>query len=120
MQKKRIAHHIQRSIPYLHSLQKSNLTEAEKVHLLKRFPDFVLKDIIEVLFNIVNKNIKTSPKLTSSIKRNEKVVVNFLDKAKRHKRTPKSLLYNQKGQFLGLVLPAILSVLTSIVSSSLT
>lgn len=113
--KKRIALHIRRSLPYIHSLQKSSLMKMEKVALLKRFPDYVLKDIIEILFNIVNRNVKTAPKLTSTLKHNQKAVIRFLDNAKKHKQSPKMLLRNQNGHFLGAILPAILSVLSSIV-----
>ena len=115
MKAKSYAFHLKRSLPYIHSLQKGLKSNADKVALLRRFPDFVIKDIIEVLFNIVNKNVPTSGKHKSNILRHRTSVSQFLDGAKKHKHKPKALLRNQKGEFLGAILPTILSVLSSIV-----
>ena len=108
------AFHLRRSFPYIHSLANSRLTENEKVALLKRFPDFVLKDVVEILYNIVNKTVQPSPKFMSPIKRKERSIVKFLDDAKKYKQSPKLALRKQKGHFLGFVIPAILSVLSSL------
>jgi len=106
---------LRRSLPYIHSLQKALTPNSDKVALLRRFPDFVLKDIVEILLNIVNKNCPAvSGKVKSNIIRHHKSVSKFLDAAKKHKQRPKSLLKNQKGEFLGSILPAILSFLSSI------
>ena len=105
---------LKRSLPYIHSLQNGLKSNSDKIALLKRFPDFVLKDIIEVLINIVNKNCNTPPKARSHLLSQKRSVVKFLDHAKKHKHHPKLALNNQKGQFIGAILPAILSVLSSL------
>lgn len=106
--------HLRRSLPYIHTLQNGLKSNSDKIALLKRFPDFVLKDIIEVLINIVNKNCTTSTKVKSHIIGHKKSVAKFLDIAKKHKHRPKVALNNQKGHFIGAILPAILSVLSSL------
>lgn len=108
------AYHLKRSRPYIHSLQNSTTSNVDKVELLKRFPDFVLKDIIEILINIVNKTLPTSSKVKSNIMKNQHSVSKFLDMAKKYKQKPKIILRKQKGEFLPLILPAILSFLNSI------
>ena len=106
---------LRRSLPYIFSLQNGLKSNNDKVALLRRFPDFVLKDIIEILLNIVNKNCpRISRKVKSNILRHRSSVSKFLDAAKKHKRRPKSLLNNQKGEFIGAILPGILSFLNAI------
>lgn len=114
MKRRGFGFHLKRSLPYIHSLQKGLKSNSDKVALLRRFPDFVLRDIIEVLFNIVNENLPTTPKLKSKIIKHRKSVSKFLDVARKHKHRPKLILHKQKGEFLGLILPAILSFLNSI------
>jgi hypothetical protein len=105
---------LKRSLPYIYSLQKGLKSNSDKVALLRRFPDFVLKDIIEILLNIVNKNCRTTS--TRQIVKHQKAISKFLDKAKKHKRGPvKKLLNNQKGEFLGAILPTILGFINSII-----
>ena len=106
--------HLRRSLPYLQVLQQGFKSKTQQVETLKKFSNFVLEDIVEILYNVVNNNCKIPH---SALHRSRQLihhktnVINLLDKAKRNKKTLKRQFNKQKGGFLATLLPIILSVL---------
>lgn len=108
--------HLRRSLPYLQVLQQGFKSKTQQVETLKKFPNFVLEDIVEILYNVVNNNCKIPHSALHKSKQlihHKTNVINLLDKAKRNKKTLKRYFNKQKGGFLATLLPIILSVLTN-------
>jgi len=53
---------IKRSVPFFKLLLKSTKSNSERLNLLRRFPDFVTNDIVEILYNVIRGNVKVSIK----------------------------------------------------------
>lgn len=107
-----MASRLRRTLPFLQALAKIERSN-KRLDTLKTFPDFVLHDIIELLFNIVHNKCHISCKHKHVLVRNRKNIENFLNSAKSRRKRPKSIL-GQRGGFIGTLIPILLSVLNSI------
>ena len=104
---------LKRSFPYLQVLQNGVKSLTQKIEILKKFPNFVLEDIVEILFNVVKNNCRSSPLHVSKLRRHRGHVVELLNGAKTNKKFIKRYFHKQKGGFLEVLLPAVFSILTS-------
>jgi hypothetical protein len=84
---------------------------------LKTFPNFVLQDIAEILYNVVNNNCKCSPAHASKLKKHKSHVLQLLNGAKKNKKFAKRYFHKQRGGFLGVLLPAVFSILTNLLTN---
>jgi len=102
-----------RALPFVRVLDKSN-SRVNKCDVLKRFPTYVTNDIIELLYNILigKLPIKSSQKKVLAKYRNELHQLANLPSLKMRRK----FLYQQKGGFLGVILPIIASALSSLFS----
>lgn len=110
-----------RSYPYITLLHKGIKQNKDKLAILKSFPDFVLSDLIEVLFNILQGNCHISKKQLHQIQKQRKSVTQFyksIQRTKSHKGR-KKVLYKQKGGFIGALLPIVASIASGLASSAL-
>ena len=97
---------LNRSIPYFNTLLKSPNTN--RMSILQAFPNFVVDDLIEVLYNIVVGNADIGSK-KSSLRRHKKTLLNLVHV--RSKKARRTMIYNQKGGFIAALLPIILGIL---------
>ena len=86
-----------------------------KSDILKKFPEYVTDDIIEILHNILigKLNVKASQKKV--LAKNKKKMHEFANLPSLKKR--RNFIYKQKGGFLGAILPVIASVLGGLFTS---
>ena len=105
---------LKRSLPYLQVLQNGVKNVTQKIEILKKFPNFVLEDIVEILFNAVNNNCRSSPLHVTKLRRHRGHVVELLNGATKNKKFIRRYFHKQKGGFLGVLLPAVFSILTSL------
>jgi len=101
-------HKYSRVIPFVKVLDKSK-SYVNKTEILKNFPEFVTNDIIEILYNILvgKLHIKSCHKKT--LAKHKTKMPEFANLSSLKKR--RNFIYEQKGGFLGAILPAIISVL---------
>jgi ribosomal protein S18 len=104
------SHPCRRSLPFIQALVKIRYNK-DRLAVLKKFPSFVIKDIIEILYNVISKNCKISPRHVNLLRKHQKSVTQLIDNAKRRKLNNNMVLYKQKGGFLGAILPILASVL---------
>jgi len=105
--------HLKRSQPFFLALTQRGMKPLEKLTLLKKYPDFVLKDMVEILHNIVNDNCKLSSHYKCKLRKMQKPIEQILN-AVENKRDVRKTIYKQKGEFLSLIMPIISSLLTSL------
>ena len=100
-----------RALPFVRVLDKSNSC-VNKCDILKKFPKFVTDDIIELLQNILigKLPIKSSQKKALAKHRNKMHEFATLPSLKMRRK----FIYQQKGGFLGTILPIIVSALGSL------
>jgi hypothetical protein len=106
--------HLKRSLPYLQVLHQGIKSPKQKIEILKKFPDFVLQDIVEILFNAVHNNCKCPPSHAVKLKRHRVHVEQLLNGARRNKKFIRRYFHKQKGGFLGVLLPTIFSIISSL------
>ena len=100
-----------RALPFVRVLDKSNKS-VNKSDVLKKFPKFVADDIIELLHNILigKLHIQSFQKKALAKHRNKMHEFANLPSLKMRRK----FLYQQKGGFLGTILPIIVSALGSL------
>jgi len=100
-----------RAWPFVRVLDKSKSC-VNKCDILKKFPKFVTDDIIELLQNILigKLPIKSSQKKALAKHRNKMHEFATLPSLKMRRK----FIYQQKGGFLGTILPIIVSALGSL------
>lgn len=102
-----------RSLPFIHALINVKQNK-NKLALLRKFPRFVLDDILEILYNVVNQNCRITGKHVHILRKHKSSVSNLLNSAlKKRVKSRHRVLYKQKGGFLATLLPIIASVLGS-------
>ena len=104
---------LKRTLPYLRLLR--DTPDRQKRNRLQTFPDFVLDDIVEILYNILyrNVNVRRSNHVKSLMKNRKSltaIVSSHNQKLKRRK-----LIKSQTGGFIAAILPVLAAVLSSIV-----
>ena len=112
MVSKKKAHHLKRLSPYV-QLMRNVKTDAERRRIIKSCPNYILDDMVEVLYNILHKNVTIRNKkfLMAMNKYRSPLVKLFNLYSKKGKR--RVLVRNQSGGFLGAIIPVIASVLAA-------
>ena len=91
-------------MPYFTALVKT--LKDKRMNVLQSFPKFVVDDLIEIIYNVVLGNVDIGPSKTK-LKRHQKALIDLVNvKGKKNRR---KLIFNQKGGFLGALLPLLLS-----------
>jgi hypothetical protein len=91
----------------------------KRLQILKKFPDYVVNDIIEILLNVVSGNIEISKHLQKSLRRQKRPLLQLMkDGKKANIKKRRSMVYKQNGGFLGAVIPVLASVISAIVSNA--
>ena len=94
------------SLPYFNALLKA--PSARQMEILQSFPTFVVNDLIEVIYNVVMGNVDIGKRKTK-LKKHQKVLLELVSiKGKKNRR---NLVFNQRGGFLGALIPLALSVI---------
>ena len=104
---------MKRSAPYFRVLSITP-SKVNRIAILKKFPDFVVNDIIELLLNIVRGNLKVRSKHKNILQRQKKPMLNLIKtigQKRSSNRMRRNLIYKQKGGFLGAVIPIIASLI---------
>ena len=94
-----------RSLPYFQILCK---TKQRKLYL-KQCPNFVIDDICEILFNILQGNATIDKKQEKQIKKLKTKLKQFMRKRKHPSRT--KFIQNQDGGFLSAIIPIVASAI---------
>jgi len=95
-----------RSIPFFETLLKSPIGSRQGI--LNAFPQFVVDDLTEILYNIVLGNVDIGSR-KQNLKKHKKNLLDLLNtKTKLGRRR---LIYRQKGGFIGALIPIVLSIL---------
>lgn len=103
---------LKRTLPYISVLLNTPNPNLQN-RLIKSFPNFVLDDIVEVLYNVMLNNVKLrSPKQKQAMTKHRKQLTLLFNNSKR-KRKRRNIIRKQRGGFLPAVLPVIASVLAS-------
>ena len=77
--------------------------------MLKKFPEFVINDMVELLYNILVGTVQIRPKQKASLKLHRASMYKFADLPSQKDR--RDFIYKQKGGFLTTILPIIASIL---------
>jgi hypothetical protein len=101
----------QRSIPFFNSLLKSSVNK--RIEILQAFPNFVVDDLIEILYNVVLGNVDVS-KHKKRLVKHKKVLLNIINL--KNKKSRRGIIYNQSGGFLGALIPLILGIASNFLS----
>lgn len=109
---------LKRTLPYLKSLKRV-VGDTQKRNLLKTFPAFVVDDIVEILYNILHRNVPVKSHRHLSVLRKKKKTLAGIVAKHKHPRLRKQLVYQQKGGFISAILPILTSVLGGVLSSAL-
>jgi hypothetical protein len=97
-----------KSIPFFNVLLKAPV--GTRHGILNSFPQFVIDDLVEILYNIVLGNIDLGSR-KKNLKKYKKPLLDILNtKSKLGRRR---IVYRQKGGFIGSLIPIVLSVLAN-------
>ena len=84
--------------------------------LLQSYPRYVIRDIIVTLLNILHKKCTINCKHRKILMENKKKIQTYMPIAKTDLKLKKpTILYKQKGGFIGALLPIIATVLGGLV-----
>ena len=97
---------VQRSLPYFNTLLKSPTTK--RMDILQAFPSFVIDDLVEVLYNVVLGRIDIGTK-KRNLNRHKRVLIDLV--TIKGKKARRNKILEQKGGFIGALLPLVLSIL---------
>lgn len=100
-----------RALPFVKVLDKSK-PHVNKSDILKKFPEYVTDDIVEILHNILIGKLNIKPNQKKILAKNKKKMHEFANLSSLKKR--RNFIYKQKGGFLATILPIIASVLGSL------
>ena len=107
-------------IKLLKILENPIIIKSTKKSLIKRMGKETINNIAELILNILNGNIHVSEETKNKLRHFAKICRKFLDK-KTNLKTKKNILINkgiiQKGGFLQFLIPAIITGITSIITS---
>jgi hypothetical protein len=83
-------------------------------------PSYVVDDIIEVLYNILQGNCKLNKRQIQLLRKHKAPLTKFYSNvSKEKKRRNRQIIYKQSGGFIGGILPIITSVLSGLVGSAI-
>jgi len=112
--KSQIPKRFNRTLPYLKLLQTAK-HGANKIDLLKKFPEHVTNDLIEILYNVVTGTIHITPSQKAKLRRQKKKLIELINLPSLKSR--RTFIYKQKGGFLSLLLPALIPLVSNLISS---
>ena len=98
-----------RSLPFIKVLAKSK-PRVNKVEILKKFPDYVTNDIIELLFNILTGNVPVRAAQRAALSKHRRAMHTFANL--RNLSSRRNFVYKQKGGFITTILPLIAGLLS--------
>ena len=104
---------VKRSLPYIKVLVKSK-SNINRKEVLCKFPQFVINDIVEILYNILTGQLKIKSEERKRLKPYKKPIIKLGNTPKSHR---KDFVYKQTGGFIGAVLPIIASLIGGLVSN---
>lgn len=104
---------LNRSIPFFNTLLKT--PNNNRLTVLQAFPNFVVDDLIEVLYNVVLGNIKIGSK-KKILKKHQKALTDLVNTSSKQRR--RKLIYRQKGGFIGALLPLVMGLLPKLFGNS--
>jgi len=104
---------VKRSLPYIQVLIKSR-SNVNKKEVLCKFPQFVIDDIVEILYNILTGKLKIESKALTRLMPYKKPIVKLVNTPSKNR---KPFVYKQTGGFIGAVLPVIASLIGGLVSN---
>ena len=108
---------LRRTLPYLNLLK--TVDDKSKKRMLKSFPPFVIDDMVEILYNILTKNVALrNPKFRKEISARQKTL-NRIYGVARKRNERKKVMLGQKGGFLGAMIPILASVVGGLAGSAL-
>lgn len=100
---------MKRSLPFFNALLKA--PSKNRVGILKSFPQFVVDDLVEILYNIITGVVKVRK---DKLNKHKKALLDL--KNAKSKIGRRRIIYNQKGGFLGALIPVITSIAGGIAS----
>ena len=101
-----------RSYPYLQLLM-HNPPHKSKKRLIQTFPNFVIDDIVEILYNLLFGNVPLrSGRQKAVLSRYRKPLITLFNRYK-NKRIRRNIVREQSGGFIGSVIPIVASILAS-------
>ena len=103
-----------KSIPYFKALMQA--PAKNRMMILQSFPHFVIDHLVEIIFNAVMGNVKLSSKSRKLAEKHKKALKQ-ITVAARNKNKRRSLIYKQKGGFIGAILPFLTSALGGILAN---
>ena len=98
---------LRRGIPFFKVL----LTVKDKKGMLNTFPNYVLDDIVEILYNIIHGNIQVTKKAAGVLKKQKHMLLSISKSKSGAGR--RRMFYKQTGGFIGAVIPIIAGLLAS-------
>ena len=104
---------LKRTVPYVNVLLNSSFQPKTQKKLMKIFPNFVADDIVEILYNLLLKNVKIQNKHQRKVMNKHRRQLTRLFNNSKKKREGRRIVRNQRGGFLAAVLPVVASVLAS-------
>lgn len=108
---------LKRTLPYLQLLKSA--PDKNRREMLKAYPTFVADDMVEILYNILLNNVTIRCANHKALFNKNKSILMKIGNQVKNRKARKTLLYGQKGGFLGAVIPILTSVLGGLVSSAL-
>ena len=104
---------LRRSYPYIRLLHKDIRDNNKKLEILKSLPNFVIHDLIEIVYNILQGNCRVSKKQLSQVQKQKKKASQFYKSIQqsKSKKSREQVLYKQKGGFIGALLPIVSSLI---------
>ena len=97
-----------RSIPFFNALVKA--PNKNRVAILKKFPIYVVDDLVEILYNIVTGRVKIGNHASKLQKYKSQLLKLKNAKTKKARR---NIIYKQKGGILPFLLPLLGTIATS-------
>ncbi len=106
--------HLRRSIPFFKVLI---ATRRNRNRVLEAFPQFVFKDLLEILFNVVHGNVKLTKNYKRILAKQRRPQLHLINKFPKSNKSRRHFVYKQKGGFLSALLPIVASIIGGIVGN---
>lgn len=106
---------LKRTLPFLWVLRQA--PDSKKQVMLRSFPSYVVDDMVEILYNILHENVPIRNPGHKNVLLKKKLILSNIARSVNNKKLRKQLIYNQKGGFLGAVIPILSTVLGGLLGS---
>ena len=103
-----------RSQPFFIALLKA--PTSHKRNMLRSFPQFVVDDLLEILYNVVVGHVDIGSGKRNLLKYRKRLINLANTRSKRLKR---EVMYQQDGGFLGALLPIVASVISGFIGNAM-